>query len=108
MNLSLSKREINRQRWLERIKDWQQNGHSQKAYCEQHHLGLASFQRWRRIFMMEETSNESSSLTFLPVNLVEPSASSLTVLINSNLRLEISAGFDPTTLKQVIQVLQAS
>ena len=108
MNWSLSKRENNRQRWLKRIMDWQQSGLSQKAYCEQHHLGLASFQRWRHIFMTEEKSNESPSMTFLPVNVVESKASSLTVLINENLRLEIPAGFDPTTLKQVIQVLQAS
>jgi hypothetical protein len=106
MKSSLSKRAINRQRWLERITDWKQSGHSQKVFCEKHHLGLASFQRWRRIFMMAETSNESSSVTFLPVNVVEPSASSLAILINGNLRLEISTGFDPTTLKQVIQILQ--
>jgi hypothetical protein len=108
MKPSLSKREINRQRWLERITDWQQCGHSQKAYCEQHHLGLASFQRWRRIFMTQEKSKDMPAVAFLPVNLVEPSAPSLTVQVNDNLRLEISAGFDPTTLKRVIQILQAS
>ena len=31
--IELTKREINRQRWLERITDWQQSGLSQKAYC---------------------------------------------------------------------------
>lgn len=108
MKSSLSKRAINRQRWLEHIQAWEQSGLTQQAFCKQHHLGLASFQRWRRIFMMAETSNTSSSVTFLPVNVVEPGASSLAVLINDNLRLEISAGFDPTTLKQVIKVLQAS
>ena len=108
MKSSLTKREINRQRWLERITDWQQSGLTQKAYCARHHLGLASFQRWRRIFMMEETSMDTPPIAFLPVNLVEPSASSLMLRINEHLRLEISAGFDPNTLKQVIQVLQGS
>lgn len=108
MKSSLTKREINRQRWLDRITDWQQSGLSQKAYCARHHLGLASFQRWRRILMMEETSKETPPVAFLPVNLVEPSASSLTLRVNDNLSIEIQAGFDPNTLKQVIQVLQAS
>ena len=58
--------------------------------------------------MMEETSKDTPPVGFLPVNLVEPSASSLMLRINEHLRLEISAGFDPNTLKQVIQVLQAS
>ena len=44
---SLSKREINRQRWLERIRAWEQSGLTQKAFCEQRHLGLASLQRNR-------------------------------------------------------------
>jgi hypothetical protein len=108
MKSSLSKREINRQHWLERIHTWKQSDLSQKAFCEQHHLTLSSFQRWRRIFMMEEKSKESSPVTFLPVNLIAPSASSLTLLINDNFRIEISAGLDPGILKQVVQVLQAS
>ena len=95
MKSSLSKREVNRQRWLERIQTWNQSDLSQKAFCAQYHLGLASFQRWRRIFMMEEKSKEYSPVTFLPVNLIEPSASNLTLLINDNFRIEITAGFDP-------------
>lgn len=108
MKPSLSKRESNRQRWLERITDWQQSDLSQKAYCEQHHLGLASFRRWHRIFMMQKRAKDTPSVSFLPVNLVEPSASSLTLRVNEHLTLEIPTGFDPNTLKQVIQVLQAS
>ncbi|MCU7817147.1 MAG: IS66 family insertion sequence element accessory protein TnpB [Candidatus Thiodiazotropha sp. (ex Rostrolucina anterorostrata)] len=104
MNSSISKRAFNRQRWLEHITDWKQSGHSQKVFCEHHHLGLASFQRWRRIFMTEEKTKDSSPVTFLPVSVMDPSASSLTLRVNDNLRLEISAGFDPNTLKQVIQV----
>ena len=48
MASSLPKRAINRQRWLERIRAWEESGLTQKAFCEQHHLGLASLQRWRR------------------------------------------------------------
>lgn len=108
MKSSISKRAINRQHWLENITDWKQSGHSQKVFCEQHHLGLASFQRWRRIFMTEEKSKDSSPVTFLPVSVMDSNTSSLTLRVNGNLRLEISAGFDPNTLKQVIQVLQTS
>lgn len=108
MNTNLSKREINRQRWLEHIDAWKQSGQTQKVYCEQHCLGQASFQRWYRICMLEEKSKASTPVTFVPVNVTEPSATSLSLLINDKLRLEISAGFDPTTLRQVVQALQAS
>ena len=108
MNLSLSKREINRQHWLERIEAWNQSGLTQRAFCQQHHLGLASFQRWRRKFRAEENSEESSAVTFLPVSVKIAHASRLTLLVNDHLRIGIPSGFDPSTLKQVIQVLQAS
>jgi len=108
MSSSLSKREINRQRWSDRIQHWKRSGLTQKAFCEQHQLGLASFQRWRRIVMMEGQPEESSAVTFLPVHITEPRASSLALLLGDELRIEIPVGFDPVTLKQVVQTLQAS
>jgi hypothetical protein len=108
MSSSLSKREINRQRWYERIEDWKQSGLTQKGFCERHHLGLASFQRWRRIFMREGQTGELCSVSFLPVHVTAPKACSLTLRINDTLCIEVPAGFDPVTLKQVVQVLQTS
>ena len=107
MNSSLSKREVNRQRWSKRIQHWKRSSLTQKAFCEQHHLGLASFQQWRRLFMTEGKPGESSAVTFLPVNLTAPKASSLALLVD-DIRIEIPIGFDPVTLKQVVRTLQAS
>jgi len=108
MSTSLSKREANRQRWLERITDWKQGGQSQKAFCEQHYLSLASFRRWHQIFMKEEKRQESEPVTFLPVSVKDIPFSNLTILIDGNLRIEIPVGFDPHLLKQVLQVCQTS
>jgi len=107
MEIGLTKREINRRRWLERIQSWKDSGLTQRAFCQQHGLGLASFRRWRAIAMREGKPADSSVVTFLPVNVVEPGAADLTVVINDTLRIEIPAGFDLATLRQVVQVLQA-
>jgi hypothetical protein len=66
---SPSKRAANRQHWLEHIQHWQHSGLTQKAFCEQHHLGLKSFQRWHGKFKQERKPHASSSTTFLPVNI---------------------------------------
>ena len=108
MNPSLTKREANRQRWFDRIETWKQSGLSQKAFCEQQQLGLGSFQRWSGIFMRGEKPAASSAVSFVPVNVTVDKASSLALLIDDQLRIEIPAGFDPVTLKQVIQALQAA
>ena len=105
---SLSKRATNRQRWFDRIEDWKQSGLTQKAFCEQQRLGLGSFQRWRGIFMREELPEASSTVSFLPVKVTLAPASSLALVIDDHLRIEIPAGFDPVILQQVVQALQAS
>ena len=108
MSSSLSKRGINRQLWFDRIETYKQSGLTQKAFCEQHHLGLSSFQRWRRIFLTEGQAKASSPITFLPVNVMARNTSRLTLRINNTLRIEIPGDFDPAMLKQVVQVLLAA
>ena len=111
MNPRLSKREINRQRWRERITAWKNSSQSQKAFCEDQHLGLASFQRWRRILKAEESDGSiapTEAVRFLPVNVQEEKSLNLTVLVQNDLRIEVPAGFNPHLLQQVIQVLRAS
>ena len=107
MNPSVTKRQANRQRWFDHIETWKQSGLTQNAFCEQHHLGLASFQRWRGIFVRGEKPEASSAVSFLPVNVTVDKASSLALLIDDHLRIEIPVGFDPVMLKQVVQVLQS-
>ena len=105
---SLSKRATNRQGWFDRIEAWKQSGLTQKAFCEQQQLGLGSFQRWRRIFMREVLPEASSAVSLLPVKVRVAPASSLALVIDDHLRIEIPAGFDPVILQQVVQALQAA
>ena len=108
MHPSLNKREANRQRWFDRIEGWTQSGLTQKAFCEQQQLRLGSFQRWRGIVMRGENPEASSTVSFLPVNITAAPTSNLALVIDDYLRVEIPAGFDPVTLKQVVQALQAA
>ncbi|MGB5252296.1 MAG: hypothetical protein WBN68_06185 [Sedimenticolaceae bacterium] len=107
MEIGLTKREVNRRRWLAYIDSWKRSGLTQKAFCQQHGLELASFRRWRAIAMREGGPAGSSVVSFLPVNVVEPGTANLSVVMNDSLRIEIPAGFDLATLRQVVQALQA-
>ena len=108
MSSSLSKREVNRQRWSERIQHWKRSDLTQKAFCKQYQIGLASFQRWRGIFA-KEGKPKATPATFLPINIVQSaSAPSLALWISDDLRIEIPVGFDPVILKQVVHVLRAA
>jgi hypothetical protein len=108
MGASVSKRQINRQRWRERIAAWQQSGQTQKVFCQHQRLALSSFQRWWRIFKSEEECDSPVPMAFLPVRVKETKRSQLTVVVNDNLRIEIPADFDPNALRQLIDVLRTS
>ena len=111
MSPSLSKREINRQRWRERIDAWETSNQTQEAFCTAHHLGLASFRRWRRKFKSQESEGAVTStdpVRCLSVRVNDAVSSNLTVLVQDELRIEVPSGFDPHLLQQVIQVLRGA
>ena len=111
MNSSISKREINRQRWRERVNAWKESDQSQKAFCEERHLGLASFKRWHGIFKAQSsqsTETPAEAVRFAPVRVRESARSTLTILIQEDLRIDVAAGFNPHLLRQIIEVLRTS
>lgn len=105
---SLSKRQLNRQRWRERVNAWQGSGQSQKVFCQNHQLGLASFQRWCRLFKSQEKSTDPAPVAFLPVSVKQTRPSHLSIVVNEDLRIDIPTDFDPNALRQIIQVLRGS
>ena len=105
---SLNKRQVNRQCWFDRIESCKQSGLSQKAFCEQHWIGIASFRRWREIFNREGNPKASRPI-LLPVSILPAvSGSSLALWFGEELRLEIPSGFDAVMLKQVVEALHIS
>jgi hypothetical protein len=111
MNPSLSKREINRQRWRERIDAWKDSNQTQEAFCKSHHLVFASFRRWRRIFKAQDSKGVVAAVEpvrFLSVRVNDTMSSNLTVLVQNDLRIEVPSGFNPHLLQQIIQVLRTS
>ena len=111
MKSRVSKRQVERQRWLEHVNAWQGSDLTQKAFCQAHQLGYASFRRWRGIFKAEPAKvveSPSEPVRFLPVNIKDPLASTLQIHLQDGLHIEVAPGFNPQLLKQVIQVLRSS
>ena len=108
MGSSLSKRDINRQRWRERINAWKRSGQSQKAFCQHHQLGLASFRRWCGVFKGEEAFDKPAPVALLPVRVKAAQPAMLSVVVQEDLRIEIPPGFDPQVLGQLVRILRAS
>jgi hypothetical protein len=111
MQRSVSKRQSERQRWLEHINAWQDSDLTQKAFCQAHQLGYASFRRWRGIFKAEAAKAAVSTdevVRFLPVKVQDTNPTPLTIHLQADLRIEVAPGFNPQLLQQVIEVLRSS
>ena len=99
-----------RQYWNTHITDWQTSRLSQTEYCRQHELRFHQFVYWRRRFAPQ---------TAMPISLVQvpaaavarasgyfsPSAA-LRVALAPDVCIEVSPGFDPPTLLQVVTALR--
>ena len=92
--------------WQHHIEQWQLSGLTQAVYCQQHGLSLASMGYWRTRLKKTQAivDNPEVAVSFVPVQLSSMN-STLTLRTQHGLSLDVSAGFDPALLKQVLQVL---
>jgi len=64
-----------RRQWYAHVEACRQSSQTQRAYCECHQLGYASFQRWCRIVRDDErgsgATSTSGSTAFIPVAVVD-------------------------------------
>jgi hypothetical protein len=103
-------REQKRRDWNAHINDWQASRLSQAEYCRRHELKFHRFVYWRR---------KLASKAAIPISLVQVPAAAvaraagyglrpaaLRVALAPDLCIEVSPGFDPLTLKQVVAALR--
>ena len=92
--------------WRYHIEQWQLSDLTQVVYCQQQGLSLAAMGYWRtRLKKLQVIAdNPEVPVSFVPVQLTSIN-SSLTLRTQQGLSLDLSAGFDPALLKEVLQVL---
>ena len=99
-----------RQYWNTHITDWQTSRLSQTEYCRRHELKVHQFVYWRRKFAPKPPT---------PISLIQVPAAAvarvvgfrtmppaLRVALASDLCIEVSPGFDPPTLLQMVKALR--
>lgn len=94
------------QYWKPHIMAWEQSGESQVEYCRQHGLNIKLFGYWKRKLV-----KKSGSVSFVPVS-IKPShaisltpGSSLRIVTYNGLRIEVGDGFNPATLRMLLDAI---
>jgi hypothetical protein len=106
-----TRKELNKERrefWTTHIKAWEKSGITQVEYCRRHQLSRHRFTYWRC-----KGNKKSGSVTFMPVFQSPMQACPTTnqtipirLVISDRYRLEISDGFSPHTLEQLLHTLE--
>lgn len=94
--------------WQQHIEGWETSGLTQGIYCQQHAISLASFGYWRTRLKRMQSNNTGGEIEplFLPVQLMSTRHDPLlTLRTPQNVSIDVSSGFDPQLLKEVLQVL---
>jgi hypothetical protein len=99
-----------RQFWKTHIASWQASRVSQTEYCRRHELKFHQFVYWRRKFTPKPSV--PMSLVQVPVAAVARAtgyfsqSAALRVALAPDVCIEVSPGFDPPTLQQVVTALR--
>jgi hypothetical protein len=92
-----------RRYWERHIQSWRVSGLSQTGYQRKHHLPKWQFFYWKRKF---DRSVAFDGVSLVPISLPPAlPAASLILVVNGRYRIEISEGFQPAVLEQVLRVV---
>ena len=98
-----------RSEWRKHLECWRSSGLTQIAYCRQHDLKVHQFTYWKKRLAQTDVA-----VTFVPVNL--PSGArmasvdrdtSLRIIVDGDLQIEIRSDFDPQLLRRLIATLRS-
>ncbi len=96
-----------REIWEKRLREWRASELSQAEYCRQKGLRIKSFAYWKR-----KEKPEQKEVRFVGLSLPTPvrvqDESPVRVILKSGYVIEIKDGFAPSTLRDVVRVLEVA
>ena len=100
--------EQKRSYWKQQIEQWQQTGLTQAEYCRRNNLKHHQLVYWKKRYLKTETDVSFAAVQLEDLLDIPAPAdqASLTVVIDNPLKVEVTEGFDPQLLRQLIVALR--
>jgi hypothetical protein len=57
--------------WLRRVEQWKRSGKTQREFCAQHSIALATFQWWRARLRVGKVSRAQAQSLFVPLRVAD-------------------------------------
>jgi hypothetical protein len=100
--------EQKRSYWKQQIEQWQQTGLSQAEYCRRNNLKHHQLVYWKKRYSKTQTEVSFAAVqleALLDIH-APPDQASLAVVIDNQFKVEVTEGFDPQLLRQLIAALR--
>lgn len=94
--------------WAARIDEWKRSGLSQRQYCEENHLALATFGWWRKRLKAQECAS-SPGFVEIPLNrslVTDRATASALHIVIGGYTVAITGAVDRGQLGAVLDVLE--
>jgi hypothetical protein len=91
--------------WEKRIRDWYKSGLSQAEYCRRNGIRIKSFAYWKK----KETAHKKEVRLIpvsIPQNIHVTNETCVKVILKNGYVIEVRDGFTPSTLREVVNVLE--
>lgn len=89
------------------VAEYETSGISQEEFCQRHGLALSTLARYRK-WRRQQGRDEAGSGRWVAVELSppQPAGSGLAVVLAGGRRIEVGRGFDATTLRELMSLLE--
>jgi transposase-like protein len=88
--------------WEQRLKEYEQSGQTIAAWCKHNNIKRNQFFYWRR--KLRPKKKQESQIKWIAASHNPAQASGINVTLGQ-IKIEITPGFDPKLLKEIIEVL---
>jgi hypothetical protein len=94
--------------WKQHIDSWQNSGLTQAEYCRRLQLKEHQLTYWKKRFCQGEARTEFVPVPTAPLTTAKPPATEgkLRIILQNGLKVEVTSGFDPRLLCQVLVALR--
>lgn len=98
--------QVNKEQWLQRIEEFHSSGLTQVSWCQQQNVKISTLRYWLKKLREEEASGNTPEWVELQVTERVMNSSDASIKIHVGpYRVEISEGFAPSALLDVLKTL---
>ena len=94
--------------WKQHIDGWKKSGLTQAEYCRRLQLKAHQMAYWKKQFFRRQAKTEFVPVPITPLMATKllPATGKLHIILSNGLKVEVSPGFDPQLLCQVVVALR--